>query len=72
MKLKLSRRNLLLLKANKILKNFYNFRSDLTEQEIVLEVSSMLKKWDDAIFLAHYGWMNQMEKSEWKEIVKKS
>jgi len=71
MKNKLSKRTILLNKANKILKKHYaqilNGR-DLTEDEIMAEVKNALRKWDDAVFLVNYDWIHSLDKEEWEKI----
>jgi len=73
MKSKINKSNLLLLRANKILKSHYsnilNGR-DLTKEEIILEAKNVIRKYDDAPFLVDMSFVFKLEKEDWEKIAK--
>lgn len=68
--MKLNKTNLLLIRANKAIKNAYSLNRDLSEAEIILEAKNALKDWDDNCFLDNMDWINKLDKKEWEEIAK--
>ena len=71
MKLKISKSNLLLLKANKILKRHYSHvlgDMDLTQTQIVAEAKNVLRKWEDAPYLVNMAFAAELKKEEWKKL----
>jgi hypothetical protein len=73
-KSKLSPDVFLLLKASKILNNFYKYslaamdRDCLTKEEIINEAKSVIRKWDDCPFLINMSFYSALEKSDWEKL----